>query len=142
MKLRWMVAFSLAFVAAAISLYRFGFGDASLVYANIVNLCARIVYAVWFAKSFFSSRGSKCLISVGRALPSLPLVLVSFAMWGAVVFDGKRRDVENVVSVEGRRSLLNVDVVQHVGIGSALAVVWLSYWWMSSGRKRNLRPQS
>jgi oligosaccharide translocation protein RFT1 len=138
-----MVVFSLMFVAAAISLYRLGFGDASLVYANIVNLIARIVFAVGFAKSFFEGKeGGKGLVSVRRALPSFGLVGLSFVCWVVVAVDGKRRDVERVVSVEGRRSLLSGDVVQHVGIGSALAVVWLSYWWMSSGRKRNLRPRA
>jgi hypothetical protein len=70
------------------------------------------------------------------------LVLGSIAMWGTIIYDGRRRDVEKVVSVEGRRSLLHASVMQHVGIGSALAVVWLSFWWMFSGRKRSLRPRS
>lgn len=137
-----MVIFSLVFIAATISFYRLGFGDASLVYANIVNLSARIVFAVLFAKSFFARKGARGLISFRRALPSLSLVLGSIAMWGTIIYDGRRRDVEKVVSVEGRRSLLHASVMQHVGIGSALAVVWLSFWWMFSGRKRSLRPRS
>ncbi|KAF5353438.1 hypothetical protein D9756_008112 [Leucocoprinus leucothites] len=139
---KWMVAFSVVFIASAISLYRLGFGDASLVYANIVNLLARIVFATSFTKSFFPSQGPESIISIRRALPSLSLVLVSLAMRGIITYDSKRRNVKMIVGAEGRRSLLNIDVVQHVGLGSALAAVWLSYWWMSSGRKRNLRPRS
>ncbi|KAF9451311.1 RTF domain-containing protein [Macrolepiota fuliginosa MF-IS2] len=139
---RWMVAFSLLFVAAAISLYRLGFGDASLVYANIVNLFARIVFAALFTKSFFSDKGAQGEVSLGRVFPSFSLFLVSLVMWGIVTYDGRSRNVEKIVRLEGRRSLLNATVIQHVGLGSALAVVWLSYWWMSSGRRRNLRPRS
>ncbi|KXN84240.1 Oligosaccharide translocation protein RFT1 [Leucoagaricus sp. SymC.cos] len=137
---RWMVAFSCIFLATAVSLYRLGAGDASLVYANIVNLLARIVFGVVFAKSFFVGKGAGDLFSIGRALPPISLLIISFAMWSTVSYDGKRRNVENIVRVEGRGSLLNVDVVQHVGIGSALALVWLSYWWLSSGHKRHWRP--
>ncbi|KAJ3562537.1 hypothetical protein NP233_g9508 [Leucocoprinus birnbaumii] len=139
---RWMVAFSLVFIASAISLYRLGFGDASLVYANIVNLLARIAFATLFTKSFFASKGSGNLISIRGALPSFSLVLISLAMKITIAYDGNRRNIVTIVGKEGRISLMNKDVVQHVGLGTALAVVWLSFWWMSSGRKRTLRPRS
>ncbi|KAF5365845.1 hypothetical protein D9757_012799 [Collybiopsis confluens] len=43
---RWMVLFTV--------LYKAGFGDVSLVYANIVNLVVRIGYAWMFCRRFFS----------------------------------------------------------------------------------------
>lgn len=137
-----MVVFSLIFIVAAVLFYRLGFGDASLVYANMVNLLARIVFAVLFAKSFFARRKAGNLISIRRALPSRYLVLISLAMRGVVAYDGRRRNIGKIVGMQGRSSLLHVEVIRHVGIGSALAVVWLSYWWMSSGRRKSLQPQS
>jgi len=135
-----MVAFSLVFIVAAIMFYRLGFGDASLVYANMVNLLARIVFAVLFTKSFFASRGTGNVISVRRVLPSPYLVLISLAMRGVVAYDGRWRNIGIIIGMQGRGSLLHVEVIRHVGVGSALAVVWLSYWWMSSGRSKSLRP--
>lgn len=142
-KSRWMVAFSLAFIAAAISLYRLGFGDASLVYANMINLLARIVFAVLFTKSFFAGRGAGNLISIRRVLPSLSLVFISLVMRGVVAYDGRRRNIRIIVDTQGRSSLLHVEVIRHVGIGSALAIVWLSYWWwVSSERRKTPGPRS
>lgn len=134
--------FSLLFITTAVSLYRLGLGDASLVYANIVNLFARIVFAVLFTKSFFTGKEAQGLISFRRVFPSLSLLLLSLAMWGTIIYDGRSRNIEKLVRMEGRQSLLNTTVLQHVGLGSAFAVVWISYWWMSSGRRRNLRPRS
>lgn len=130
-----MIAFSLIFIAAAISLYHLGLGDASLVYANIINLLARIIFGVLFARNFF---GIKVAGNFKRVIPSFALLLVSVVMWGAMSYNGRVKNIEEIVRLEGRRSLLNSTVVQHVGLGSALAVVWLGHWWMTSGRRRNL----
>lgn len=134
-----MIVFSLAFISAAIVLYNLGFGDASLVYANIINLIARIIFAIVFARKFFVGKGSK--ISFLRVIPSYTLLISSLAIWGTLSYDGRLRSVERIVALEGRGSLLNAEVMQHVGLGITLAVVWLSQWWMSSGRQLNLRPR-
>ncbi|EKM74897.1 hypothetical protein AGABI1DRAFT_132740 [Agaricus bisporus var. burnettii JB137-S8] len=97
---RWMIVFSLTFISAAVLLYRFGFGDASLVYANIINLIARIIFAVVFTRSFFMEKGST--ISFRRAVPSYSLIFSSLAMWGVLFYDGRRRRVEQIVVLEGR----------------------------------------
>lgn len=131
--------FSLLFITTAVFLYRLGLGDASLVYANILNLFARIIFAGLFTKSFFASKGGKGLISIRSILPSFSLLLLSFVLWGAIVYDSQSRDVERTIRLAGKRSLLEASVMQHIGIGSALAVVWLSYWWMSSGQRKSWR---
>ncbi|EEB87561.1 hypothetical protein MPER_15048, partial [Moniliophthora perniciosa FA553] len=46
---RWMIVFSTIYISSAIALYKQGFGDVSLVYANIINLSARIIYVLIFA---------------------------------------------------------------------------------------------
>ncbi|KAF9054290.1 Rft protein-domain-containing protein [Panaeolus papilionaceus] len=82
---RWMVLFSTLYIGSAIVLYRAGFGDASLVYANIINLSARIAYCINFAQSFFNgavksptpdASESDLVFSARRAIfPSWGLVL-------------------------------------------------------------------
>ncbi|KAF8645628.1 hypothetical protein AX16_007710 [Volvariella volvacea WC 439] len=52
---RWMTLFSVIYISSAITFYNFGIGDSSLVYANIINLGARIIYALRFASVFFST---------------------------------------------------------------------------------------
>ncbi|KAF5371207.1 hypothetical protein D9758_004092 [Tetrapyrgos nigripes] len=52
---RWMILFSLIYITAAVGLYTIGLGDSALVYANIINLSARILYAVRFCDTFFKN---------------------------------------------------------------------------------------
>jgi oligosaccharide translocation protein RFT1 len=54
---RWMMAFSVGFITTAVVLNKTGFGDSGLVYANILNLCARVIYCWTFVKKYFSTKG-------------------------------------------------------------------------------------
>jgi len=56
---RWMMVFSVGFIATAVAFNSAGFGDSGLVYANTLNLCARVVYCWAFIKTYFSSKGGK-----------------------------------------------------------------------------------
>ncbi|PCH40303.1 Rft-1-domain-containing protein [Wolfiporia cocos MD-104 SS10] len=54
---RWMVAFSVVFVFAAVGLARsVAMGDAGLIWANIINLACRAGYAALFAAQYFKSK--------------------------------------------------------------------------------------
>ncbi|KAH9477026.1 Oligosaccharide translocation protein RFT1 [Psilocybe cubensis] len=66
---RWMVAFSFLYILSAITLYRTGFGDTALVYANILNLSARIVYTLRFASRFFDAQESAS-IAASKSTPT------------------------------------------------------------------------
>ncbi|KIK09519.1 hypothetical protein K443DRAFT_644720 [Laccaria amethystina LaAM-08-1] len=51
---RWMIGFSVVYISTAIFLYSLDIGDASLVYANVINLSARILYCLAFVMQFFA----------------------------------------------------------------------------------------
>ncbi|OCH92625.1 Rft-1-domain-containing protein [Obba rivulosa] len=77
---RWMVAFSMGFVAAAVAAARgLGMGDSGLVWANVINLLLRASYAWRFVLRFFRERNAGEMVSWRKAAPPMP-VLVAFAM--------------------------------------------------------------
>lgn len=54
----WMTGFSALFAASAYVFLRvLGFGAKGLVWANCVNMALRIVFNLWFVKSYFRDRG-------------------------------------------------------------------------------------
>ncbi len=91
---RWMLIFSLGFVAVAILLTRFlGFGDSGLVYANVLNLFCRALYAWVFVKRFFRERGGGEMVRWTKAVPPVG-VLGAFGIasvvtrWSWTAFEG------------------------------------------------------
>jgi oligosaccharide translocation protein RFT1 len=76
---RWLFAFSFGFIGAAVVLTRgIGLGDTGLVWANVVNLWLRALYAWTFVRQFFGARKAKQLVHWRKALPPTQ-VLVVFA---------------------------------------------------------------
>ena len=76
---RWLLAFSLGFVGAAVVLARgVGLGDTGLVWANVVNLWLRALYAWAFVRRFFGARNAGQLVHWRKAIPPFQ-VLVVFA---------------------------------------------------------------
>ncbi|TCD70759.1 Oligosaccharide translocation protein rft1 [Steccherinum ochraceum] len=80
----WMLLFSLGFVGGAVVFSQYlGLGDAGLVWANIVNLFARAVYAWVFVRKYFKSKGAGDMVRWTKAVPPLS-VIGCFAVAGAV----------------------------------------------------------
>jgi oligosaccharide translocation protein RFT1 len=130
-----MVAFTMIYIFATISLYRLGLGDTSLVYANILNLSARTSYCLHFVSTYFANQRSQnyafhCL----DALPSWTLCITCTLSAVLSHLSKKQFDAERLAVELGRSAILNKSVLLHIGIGVALSITCLWAWWRSSGR--------
>ncbi|PPQ98651.1 hypothetical protein CVT24_004149 [Panaeolus cyanescens] len=143
---RWMVLFSMLYIGSAIILYRAGFGDASLVYANIINLSARIAYCLNFTTIYFNSTQnstSSPVFSIRRSLlPSWAFVL-SVAISRAVIAKSEAyfKPLE-LVNNFGRGVLFQKYFIAHVAVGGCLGLACLGVWWMTTGRHMKLSMPS
>jgi oligosaccharide translocation protein RFT1 len=136
-----MIVFSITYVLSAIIFYRHDLGDASLVYANIINLCARIVYCLIFIKRYFGKSGLPPTFVRRRFRDALP----SWQLWTACVFSAvlvhasEQRLKANAMALQlGRRALMGYSVLLHLVVGISLALICLATWWKTSGQKLNL----
>ncbi|KAF9269362.1 Rft-1-domain-containing protein [Marasmius fiardii PR-910] len=137
----WMLVFSIIYITSAIGLYKRNYGDVSLVYANIINLSARIVYVLNFVASFVRRHGHGAARGAGaesvnwrQVWPSTSLcvaLLVSFAVVRGSEFQWRSMEV---VQAQGRTAVFRKEVVAHVGTGGLLALICLWVWWKSSLR--------
>lgn len=119
---RWMIAFSLGFVAAAVTFARtLGFGDAGLVWANIANSCMRALYCCTFIREYFNERGAGRLLNWRDAVPPVP-VLGVFAICAAVT-RWSQRVYQGVPS-----SLLAQK--GHIGVAVVSVAVCLASWYV------------
>jgi len=131
---RWMAGFSIVYISTAIGLYVLGFGDKSLVYANIINLLARIVYALHFTSSYFKSRHAGDFLRWKDTVPTPRLILASLLSSFVIHYHGRKRDISGIVKASGRTVLLDISVVLHVVLGCLSALICVGIWWISSGR--------
>ncbi|KIM90067.1 hypothetical protein PILCRDRAFT_2299 [Piloderma croceum F 1598] len=131
---RWMAGFSIIYISTAIGLYAQGFGDTSLVYANIINLSGRIVYALQFISSYFRSHHAGHLLRWKDIMPLPRLIFLAVLSSFVIHYHGHKRDISGIVKAGGKTALLDISVVTHVGLGGGLALISITIWWMSSGR--------
>ena len=134
-----MIAFSAIYILATIGLYRLGLGDTSLVYANILNLSARITYCLQFVSTYFRNR--QYAFRWSGALPSWSLRITCIVSAVLLHLSKKQLDAEHLAAGLGRSAILNRYVLLHVGIGVALTIMCLGAWWKSSGRYLELYVQ-
>ena len=133
---RWMVAFSIIYILATICLYRLGLGDTSLVYANVLNLSARITYCLHFVSTYFIFQ--QHTFRRLDVLPSWTLGITCTLSAVLIHLSGKQFDAERLAAELGRSAVLNKFVSLHVGIGVVLSIMCLGAWWKSSGRYLDL----
>jgi len=131
---RWMAVFSATYILVAVMLYRLGLGDVSLVYANIVNLSARITYSVYFISSFFSRHDARNVLEWNRVLPGWPVLLTCGLSAASIWASARQLDMSALMNGSENVSLLTLSVVLHAVFGAFMASVCLTTWWMSSGR--------
>ncbi|KAI0696434.1 Rft-1-domain-containing protein [Cytidiella melzeri] len=74
----WMLMYSFLFVIAAVMLSQgLGLGDSGLVWANVLNLWLRAIYAWTFARSYFISKGAKDVMTAWRCVPPVVSAVVT-----------------------------------------------------------------
>lgn len=146
---RWMFAFSVVYISTAVFLYRLGWGDVSLIYANCVNLSARVAYCLAFAVQFFDTPPSspatssqpapntaaRSKFSVKRSLPPLPFLVASAASAVLIRVSASRLNVASALANGGKYVVLQRNVLTHVAVGAGLGLMCVGVWWGTSGRK-------
>lgn len=132
-----MAGFSVIYIGAAVQLYGWHFGDSSLVYANIINLSARIVYAVFFVSAFFSANNARSVLAWRNALPGYSLSTACCVSWAVVRQSARRLDIPGTVARSGAgiSVLMNKNVLVHVATGGVFGVLCLGVWWYTEGRQ-------
>ncbi|KII90286.1 hypothetical protein PLICRDRAFT_108790 [Plicaturopsis crispa FD-325 SS-3] len=129
---RWMIAFSAIYISTALALYAAGFGDTSLVYANIVNLSARIAYAAHFTTSYFRARGARNLLTWGDVIPQRPLLAACALAYGIAKAADWMLGASTALESKGRGALFQRPVVMQVSLGAALGLACLVVWWKTA----------
>jgi oligosaccharide translocation protein RFT1 len=127
-----MFLFSGIYIAAAFILFSYGIGDASLVYANIINLSARILYCLWFVSSYFHKlQGSGP--PWRHVFPGWIFILLAGMTRLLVHYSAMGLNVEGQM-MEMKRTALNLNMIVHIAFGCFLAAITLSAWWYQTGR--------
>jgi len=139
-----MVFFSAIYIIAAVGLYATGLGDVSLVYANIVNLSARIFYVLAFCSSFFKTMQARyalheSMLNWKEVLPS-KTISVAFLVSGLTVYVSETwMGATELLKRDGRGMLFSFPVLVHIALGGGLAVVCAGIWWRTWGKKLSIR---
>lgn len=122
-----MAFFSSLYIASAVSFYKFAhLGDASLVYANIMNLTARIAYCVHFANTYYSSCRSRHLLSWWKAIPRVPFLLSIISSGTLVRLDTRTMMLSS--TERGIGLLFRMDLIMHICYGLVLALACIGVW--------------
>ncbi|KAJ2920988.1 hypothetical protein H1R20_g16105, partial [Candolleomyces eurysporus] len=132
---RWMFAFSVIYISAAVMLYRLGFGDVSLIYANTVNLAARILYCLSFASRFFVAKERSVNFGVWQLVPPIPFLVASAAASLLIKLSASWLGVEATLKSVGKYAVFQKNVLLHVGVGGSLGVSCLAIWLFLSRRR-------
>ncbi|KAL0957135.1 hypothetical protein HGRIS_003227 [Hohenbuehelia grisea] len=135
-----MMLFSAMFISTAIALYQIGYGDVSLVYANIVGLSMQILYVALFASNYLhrqtetltsTSSTRPRLLTRHNILPDARLLLTCATAQGIVTYSPRRRRIAQRVAAvmlgqQSKMYLLSQPVVVHVGLGGVLGLAYLA----------------
>lgn len=137
-----MIVFSITYILAAIAFYHCNLGDASLVYANIINLCARIVYCLIFIKRYFRTSDSSASPFIQfrfyDALPSWQLWTAS-AFSAVLIYASEQWFEANTIALQlGRQALMDYRVILHIFVGTSLAFACLMTWWITASYRLNI----
>ncbi|KAJ3758259.1 Rft protein-domain-containing protein [Lentinula raphanica] len=134
---RWMILFTMIYITSAIALYRFELGDTALIYANIINLSARIIYTARFVQGFFARHRASGFIKWWDVLPPWNLV-VPFMISLLIVHSSETVfGATAVVQRDGRMGILRRPVLLHIAVGGVLALCCLALWaWNSRSQFR------
>jgi oligosaccharide translocation protein RFT1 len=127
-----MAAFSVVYMSTALAFYGIGFGDASLVYANIINLSARIFYCAVFVSSYFASGNNP--MRWNNVRPRWHVLLAMVVSGIIIWYSDRTLGASEEVRSHGRAAVLSLTVILHMGLGGILLLACIATWWIASGR--------
>ena len=130
-----MGLFSVIYICTALALYQFQIGDAALVYANVVNLFARILYALRFVTIYFKSHNCGDLIKWSVVRPRWQLLAFVGLSVMLITYNDRSFNVSQFVKENGSMAILSPLVVLHVSLGVFLAIVYMFMWWILSSNR-------
>lgn len=117
---RWMLIFSIGFVGSAILFTQYlHFGDAGLVYANVLNLFVRAAYAWVFVNRFYAKRGEGEMVGWRKAVPPVG-VLGAFMIAGVVTRWSQKAAAGLPLTLIGQ--------FKHINVGVACVAGCLGAW--------------
>ncbi|KAG1754150.1 Rft protein-domain-containing protein [Suillus lakei] len=129
---RWLVGFSVVFILSAIGFYASGFGDVSLVYANIINLAARIIYAAQYASVFFNR--NKTAHRWNASMPTWQFLLTAMLSYLVISMTKIHHQAVILLQEGGRGAILSAVVISHLAQGVGMGLCCIATWWLTSGR--------
>lgn len=129
---RWLVGFSVVFIASAIGFYVSGFDDVSLVYANIINLAARIIYATQYTSAFFSR--NKTVHRWSASMPTWQFIVAATLSYLAISRTNTHHQSVILLQTKGREAILSATVMSHLAQGVGMGLCCVATWWLTSGR--------
>ncbi|KAG5646159.1 hypothetical protein DXG03_004212 [Asterophora parasitica] len=135
---RWMAVFSAVYILASVSFFNLHLGDASLVYANILNLSVRIIYSATFVSAFYARLGARQLLHWKSVLPGAQLLFCAATSAVLIRASSKVLKVDGIINGAGQISLTQTSVLLHIAVGGALGLTSVGTWWITSGRYLSL----
>ncbi|KAF8885659.1 Rft protein-domain-containing protein [Infundibulicybe gibba] len=130
---RWMAVFSVIYISAALFFYSLGLGDASLVYANTLNLLLRIAYALYFISTYSPSQKPQTRVHLrpSHIFPPLPLALTALSTALLTTTNARRSNIHAIVTNLGWRALVLPPVLIHLSLGVTMGLASLGVWWVT-----------
>lgn len=129
---RWLVGFSVIFIVSAVGFYASGFGDVSLVYANIINLAARIIYAAQYASTFFNK--NKTTHRWKASMPTWQFLLAAVLSYLVISMTKIHHQAVVLLQTKGREAILSAIVMSYLVQGAGMGLCCVVTWWLTSGR--------
>ncbi|KAH8117736.1 Rft-1-domain-containing protein [Phellopilus nigrolimitatus] len=137
---KWMAGASVAYILLTIILYSLAnLGDTAVVYANIANLVARIIYCFHFISSLNAQKQTTGKHaeknSWGEMLPPLPF-LISCGLAGVVTRTSARVfNVETFARGAGREVLRSKACLLHICVGATCGLVCLTVCFLTEKQR-------
>ncbi|KAG9217939.1 hypothetical protein CCMSSC00406_0008580 [Pleurotus cornucopiae] len=148
----FMFTFSILYLSSALVFYSyFELGDASLIYANIVNLLARISFCLFFVQTFFQGQYQAIVFQAaappthkpiqsypftfkpGEWLPH-PRVITTCVLSYAILSSKALVPPPITTSSSPMRYLLSKVMIRYIGVGGVLGLGCLYVWWITTGK--------
>lgn len=126
-----MAGASAAYLALAISLYRFGgLSDSAIVYANIANLTARIIYCSSFIRRLTDRtiRNTGNFLMWRNTIPATPVIVACLVAGLVTRFSEKFLEIGSLVADGGRSAIATKAGSTHLLIGIFSGIFTLVIW--------------